>query len=104
MSAVLIYYKLFHYFTLSKLSLKQLWVIKAFNRACNATEDTTIYAKSAKMETLLDILEKESETTIKWFKQNKIIVNPDKFQAMVLGRQMQKEKMNLTVNGAEIKG
>ena len=33
---------------------------------------------------LLDILEKESKTAIKWFKQN---VNPDKFQAMVLGRQ-----------------
>ena len=105
MSAVLIDYKLFHYFTLSKLSLKQLWIIKAFDRAYNATEDTTttIYAKSAEMETLLDILKKESETTIKWFKQNKIILSPDKFQAVVLGRQMQKEKMNLTINGAETK-
>ena len=42
----------------------------AFNRGYNATEDRTIYAKSAKMETLLDILEKEIETAIKWFKQN----------------------------------
>ena len=38
------------------------------------------------METLLDILEKECETTIKWFKQNGMIVNPDKFQAVVSGR------------------
>ena len=38
------------------------------------------------METLLHILEKESETSIKCFKQNQMIVNPDKFQAMVLGR------------------
>ena len=38
------------------------------------------------METLLDILEKESEKAIKWFKENGTIVNPDKFQAVVLGR------------------
>ena len=43
------------------------------------------------METLLDILEEGSETAIQWFKQNKVIVNPDKFQVMVLGRHKQKE-------------
>ena len=43
------------------------------------------------METLLDILEEGSETAIKWFKQNEVIVNPDKFQTMVLGRHKQKE-------------
>ena len=31
------------------------------------------------METLLDILEKESERIIKWFEQNEMIVNPDRF-------------------------
>ena len=55
------------------------------------------------METLLDILEKESETAIKWFKQNEMIVDQDKFQAMVLGRRKQKETVNLKINGAEIK-
>ena len=42
--------------------------------------------------TLLDILEKESETAIKSFKQNEIIVNPDKFQVMALGRHKKKKK------------
>ena len=65
-----------------------LFINKA--KLANFADDNTIYAKSAKMETLLDILEKESETVIKWFKQNKMIVNPDKFQAMVLGRHKQK--------------
>ena len=37
------------------------------------------------METLLDILEKESETAIKFFKRNEMIVNPDKFESTVLG-------------------
>ena len=67
-------------------------------------DDNTIYANSAEMETLLDILEKESETARKWFKQNQMIVNPDKFQAMVLGRHKQKEKINLNIDEAEIKG
>ena len=49
------------------------------------------YANSAEMERLLDILEMESETAIKWFKQNEMIVNPDKFQAMILGRHKEKE-------------
>ena len=43
------------------------------------------------METLLDILEEGSETAIQWFKQNEVIVNPNKFQVMVLGRHKQKE-------------
>ena len=55
------------------------------------------------METLLDILEKESETVIKWFKQQKIIVNPDKFHTIVLNRRKQKETINLKINGAETK-
>ena len=55
------------------------------------------------METLLDISEKESETARKWFKQNQMIVNPNKFQAMVLDRHKQKEKINLNINEAEIK-
>ena len=33
-----------------------------------------------------------------------MIVNPDKFQAVALGRHKQKETINLQVNGAEIKG
>ena len=55
------------------------------------------------METLLDILEKESETVIKWFKQQKIIVNSDKFHTIVLNRRKQKETINLKINGAETK-
>ena len=55
--------------------------------------DNTIYANNPEMEMLLDILENESETAIKWFKQNGMIVNLDQFQAMVLGRYKQKEKL-----------
>ena len=79
-----------------------LFIKKA--KLVNFEDNNTIYANSAEMERLLDILEKESETAIKRFKQNQMIVNPDKFQAMVLGRHKQKEKINLNINGAEING
>ena len=63
------------------MSLKQLFSYGPLKRltAHTVQQKITIYAKSAKMELLLDILEKQNETGIKWFKQNKIIVNPDKF-------------------------
>ena len=77
-----------------------LFIKKA--KLVNFEDNNTIYANSAEMERLLNILEKESETAIKRFKQNQMIVNPDKFQAMVLGRHKQKEKINLNINGVEI--
>ena len=67
-------------------------------------DDNTIYTNSAEMVTLLKILEKESKTAIKWFKQNEMIVNPDKVQAMVLGRHKPKETINLNITGEELKG
>ena len=67
-----------------------LFINKA--KLANFADDNTIYANSAEMETLLDLLEKESETAIHWFQQNQMIVNPDEFQAMVLGRHKQKER------------
>ena len=60
-----------------------LFINKA--KLANFADNNTIYANNPEMEMLLDFLENESETAIKWFKQNGIIVNVDKFQAMVLG-------------------
>ena len=36
--------------------------------------------------TLKQILESECKVAVKWFHENKMIVNPDKFQAIVLGK------------------
>ena len=72
-------------------------------RLANFACGNTVYAKSAETETLLDISEQDSETAIKSFKQNEMMVNPDEFQAMVQGRHKQKETINLKFNGAEFK-
>ena len=43
---------------------------------------------------LLEILKEESESVVQWFRENKIIVIPDKFQAIV----MQKGKKSKNTN------
>ena len=50
----------------------------------NFADDNTIYADKQNIEELIKVLETQSKNAIDWFKQNDMIVNPDKFQAMVL--------------------
>ena len=45
---------------------------------------TTITAAERTIENLISTLEIESQGAIEWFKSNKMIVNPDKFQAIVV--------------------
>ena len=50
----------------------------------NFADDNTISAKSKSKEDLLIILEQESEEAVQWFRQNQMVVNPDKFQSMIM--------------------
>ena len=49
----------------------------------NFADNNTISTASKNMSNLIQTLEKESETAVEWFNQNKMIVNPDKFQAII---------------------
>ena len=40
--------------------------------------------KSDNKDDLIEKLEQDSNIAVKWFRENKMIVNPDKFQAMLL--------------------
>ena len=50
----------------------------------NFADDNTIYVGSKDLTKLLEISLKECETVTNWFKANNMIVNPDKFQSMIL--------------------
>ena len=64
----------------------------------------TIYAAKRDLNELLRLLEKESEVAIKWFSDNNMIVNPKKFQAIIISRQNRSNhNCCLTINNAEIK-
>ena len=51
--------------------------------ALNFADDNTLSRFDKTIENLISILEPESETAINWFKDNHMIVNPGKFQAII---------------------
>ena len=55
------------------------------------------------MSNLIQTLEKESKTAVGWFNQNKMIVNPDKFQAMLLEKRNGNNQSFLQINNQTIK-
>ena len=58
----------------------------------NFADDNTLAAWANTISDLIRKLESDSNIAIEWFKMNKMIVNPDKFQAIVLN----KKRSNLT--------
>ena len=52
----------------------------------NFADDNTISSISKEKEALLTTLEKESEKAVDWFRRNNMIVNPEKFQSVILER------------------
>ena len=51
----------------------------------NFADDNTI-ATSDSVDDLIIDLHKESENAIDWFRLNKMVVNPDKFQSIIINR------------------
>ena len=58
----------------------------------NFADDNTLSAWANTISDLINKLESDSNIAIEWFKMNKMIVNTDKFQAIVLN----KKRSNLT--------
>ena len=58
----------------------------------NFADDNTLSAWAETVSKLIDTLESESNIAIDWFRKNEMIINPDKFQAVILD----KKKSNLT--------
>ena len=54
------------------------------------------------MAELLEILRKECETAINWFKTNKMIVKPDKFQSLIMCSDKDLSKSVLNTNVVEV--
>ena len=68
----------------------------------NFADDNTIYTGNKSIEKLLEVLERESKSAIDWFKINDMIVNPDKFQAMILSSDKKDKKSQLNINDSAI--
>ena len=68
----------------------------------NFADDNTITATCNTLTGLLKTLEQESESAVSWFKQNGIIVNADKFQAIILNKKEGEAKYKLTIDNNDI--
>ena len=68
----------------------------------NFADDNTIYVGSNDLAELLEILRKEYETAINLFKTNNMIVNPNKFQSMIISSKKDLSKSVLKINGVEL--
>ena len=67
----------------------------------NFADDNAISVTSKKRETLLETLKNESESAVNWFRNNNMIVNPDKFQLILLQKSTKKviqEKLQIRSN------
>ena len=53
---------------------------------------------------LIKILESESEVVIDWFKINKMVVNPDKFQAIILDKRKRDNQQIKVVSSVKLLG
>ena len=64
----------------------------------NFANDNTITTTCNTSTGLLKTLEQESESAVSWYKQNKMIVNADKFQAIVLNKKESEAKYKLSID------
>ena len=78
-----------------------LWIEEA--ELHNFADDNTISCTEKSLEELTKSLTSESEKAVKWFKENMMIVNPDKFQAIIIDRKNQcNNPTTIEINGIKI--
>ena len=49
------------------------------------------------LDQLITVLERDSLTLIDWFTENQMKANPDKFQAIAIGKKKKKMKISLLI-------
>ena len=68
----------------------------------NFADDNTISSISKEKQALLTTLEKDSEKAIDWFRQNNMIVNPQKFRSLILQTSGNSDAHTTEIDGNKI--
>ena len=69
----------------------------------NFADDNTITAVCDQLPDLIKMLEAEGELLVGWFRKNEIVVNSDKFQAIILNRKEAQTTHQLIIDNKKIK-
>ena len=81
-----------------------LYMLLNSNNLFNFADDNTISAFSETVEGLINILQTETEKSLDWMENNDMIVNPDKFDAIILTKDRRDNTgIEITVNDTIIK-
>ena len=67
----------------------------------NFVDDISLNNIAKTIDSLKHTLESECKVAIKWFLENKMIVNPDKYQAMVLDKRRSNNTKVKLIIGSE---
>ena len=89
---------------LFNLSINDLFFFVALASLYNFADGNTLSAFANTVSRLIKILESEPEVVIDWFKKNKMVLNSDKFQAIILDkRKSDHTDEHITVDNQQIK-
>ena len=69
---------------LFNIFLNDLLVVLAKSQLYNFADDKATSVEASNTDDFLKILKEESESAVQWLRENNMVVNPDKFQAMIL--------------------
>ena len=67
-------------------SINDLFFFVESSTIHNFADDNTLSAWANTISDLINKLESDSNIAIEWFKMKKMVVNPDKFKAIVLNK------------------
>ena len=84
--------------------INDLYMLLNSNNLFDFADDNTIWAFSETVEGLINILQTETEKSLDWRENNDMIVNPDKFDTIILTKdRMDNTGIEITVNDTIIK-
>ena len=84
--------------------INDLYMLLNSNNLFNFADDKTISTFSVTVEGLINILQTETEKSLDWMENNDMIVNPDKFDAIILTKDRRDNTgIEITVNDTIIK-
>ena len=69
-----------------KIFINDLFYFIKDAKLLNFANDNTIPTFSNSVDDLITDLQKEPENVIVWFRSNEMVVNPDKFQSIIISR------------------
>ena len=88
---------------LFNIFMNDIFYFKKKTSIYNYADDNTVSYSHKNLDILKEVLVDESAICIDWFRDNKMQANPDKFQAIMLGKSGFENCKSLFLNGTEIK-